>query len=205
MIKIKERQGSISVIVVIFVFILVSMFAGMVDTSTIQFGLKETQGKIDIAGTNALYSSINLDSLRLETLEIEGGGSGIAFDGTGADLVDSSRYESVINTAYRNELRTIEYAGRRPNIRYTKVDMEYSDFGLGYKGAVASKRPQVVLESVVSYTVSSSSLSDTYSGIKSKEIKSSHANSDFVITISETENDGEMNLLIHSTTRIVLK
>lgn len=202
---IKNKDGAVSVIVVIFVLILATMLAGMVDMGIMQFGIKETQTKIDVAGTNALYSSINLESLRLETLEVEGGGTGIGADGSGLDSINSSKYESVINNRYRDELRMIRYGGQTPQIQYTKVDLEYSDFGLGFKGSSVNKRPQVVLESVVSYTVASSSVSDIFSGNKGKEIKSSHANTNFTVTIGETSGDGEMQVLIHSITRLVLK
>lgn len=203
--KIKSKKGQISVLMVVFIMILCYMLAGMVDIANRQWGIEETQSKIDIAGMNALYGSINLDSLRLETLEISGGGGGIGHDGAGADTINPSQYEPVVKKAYRDELTKVTYGGKSPAIRYTDVDFEYSNFGLGYKGNTAKQRPQVVLESVVSYTVDTSTLTDKFTGTLGKEISSSHANTDFKVTVTESAKDGKAELLIHSITRLVLK
>lgn len=64
--KLKEKKGQISVTMVIFIMVLCYMLASMIDIGNRQWGLRETQTKIDIAGMNALYNSVNLDSLRLE-------------------------------------------------------------------------------------------------------------------------------------------
>lgn len=203
--KIREKSGQISVIMVVFIMTLSYMLAGMTDMGTRHWGLKETQSKIDIAGMNALYSSINLESLRHETLEITGGGNGISSDGSGAGSIDPSQYEPVVKKAYTDELRAVKYGGKSPNISYVDVDFEYSNFGLGYKTNSAKERPQVILESVVSYIVENSNLLDKYDKNLSKQISSSHANTDFTVTIKSTAEDGKAELLIHSITRLVLK
>lgn len=203
--RIKEKDGQISVIMVIFIMILCYILSGMIDIGGRQWAVKETQSKIDIAGMNALYGTVNLESLRLETLEISGGGNGIASDGSGADSVSPSQYEPIVREAYRNELSKVRYGGKSPNIRYTDVNFEFSDFGLGYKDSIAKQRPQVVLESVVSYSVESTKITDKVSGNINKKISSSHANTDFTITIKENAEDGQAELLIHSITRLVLK
>lgn len=201
--KLKEKKGQISVIMVILIMILCYMIAGMVDIGTRQWGLRETQTKIDIAGMNALYNSVNLDSLRLEILDI--GGSGISSDGTGADSLNSSQYESKVRDEYRRELSAITYGGARPEIRYTNVDFEYSNTGLGYKGSSAKSRPQVLLESIVSYTVDSSLVTDSLNLNKGGTVTSSLSNTSFTISVQDTAQDGMAILLIHSETKLVLK
>lgn len=199
----KERKGQISVIMVVLILILCYMFASMVDISTRQWGLKETQTKIDIAGMNALYNSVNLDSLRLETLDI--GGSGISSDGSGASSINPSQYETTIRNQYIKELSNITYGGTRPTIKYTKVDFQYTNKGLGYKNTGAKSRPQVLLESIVSYTVDSSLVTDNINVNKTGTVKSSLSNTSFTVTLQDTAGDGKAVLLIHSETKLVLK
>lgn len=201
--KLKEKKGQISVIMVIFIMILCYMLASMIDIGNRQWGLRETQTKIDIAGMNALYNSVNLDSLRLETLDI--GGSGISSDGTGADSLNSSQYATKVRNEYTKELSNITYGGARPNIRYTNVDFEYSSTGLGYKGSGTKSRPQVLLESIVSYTVDSSIVTDKLNLDKQATVTSSLSNTNFTITVKDTAEDGKAILLIHSETKLVLK
>lgn len=201
--KLKEKKGQISVIMVIFIMILCYMFASMIDIGNRQWGLRETQTKIDIAGMNALYNSVDLNSLRLETLNI--GGSGISSDGTGADSITASQYETKVRDEYKKELSTVTYGGASPSIRYTKVDFEYSNTGLGYKGSNAKSRPQVLLESVVSYTVDSSTVTDTLNLNKQATVTSSLSNTSFTVSVQDTAEDGKAILLIHSETKLVLK
>lgn len=201
--KLKEKKGQISVTMVIFIMVLCYMLASMIDIGNRQWGLRETQTKIDIAGMNALYNSVNLDSLRLEVLDI--GGSGISSDGTGADSINSSEYENKVRDEYRRELSAITYGGTRPEIRYTKVDFEYSNTGLGFKGSSAKSRPQVLLESIVSYTVDSSLVTDRLNLNKGGTVTSSLSNTSFTITVQDTAEDGMALLLIHSETKLVLK
>lgn len=203
--KLKNKDGQISVIMVVFIMILCYILSGMVDLGTRYWGLKETQSKIDIAGMNALYGTVNLESLRLETLEIEGSQNGIASDGTGAESVNPDEYEPIVRNAYREELKKVRYGSRKPEIRFTDVNFEFSDFGLGFKESSAKKRPQVVLESVVAYKVDSTTLTDKLSGNINKKVSSSHSNTEFTVTINEKAKDGEAELLIHSITRLVLK
>lgn len=203
--KLKNKDGQISVIMVVFIMILCYILSGMVDLGTRYWGLKETQSKIDIAGMNALYGTVNLDSLRLETLEIEGSQNGIASDGTGAESVNPDEYEPIVRNAYREELKKVRYGSNKPEIRFTDVNFEFSDFGLGFKENSAKKRPQVVLESVVAYKVDSTTLTDKLSGNINKKVSSSHSNTEFTVTINEKAKDGEVELLIHSITRLVLK
>lgn len=203
---IKRKNGEISILMALFILVLCIMLSGMMDLASRQWGLRETQTKIDIAGTNALYRSIDLNSLKDETLQIIGGGDGISSDGTGSSSVNSSEVESIIRKAYKEELSTIQYGGNYPTIKYSKVKFEYTNKGLGYKGSNASKeRPQVSLESVVSYKIATSSVIDNFTGNKDKTFSSSFSNSEFKVTINENANDGTSELLIHSTTRIVLK
>lgn len=201
--KLNEKKGQISVIMVIFIMGLCYMFAGMIDIGNRQWGLREVQTKLDIAGMNALYNSVNLESLRLETLDI--GGSGISSDGSGADSINPSQYEKVIQNAYKNELNTVTFAGEKPTIKYTKVDFQYTSTGLGFKSSNAKKRPQVLLESVVSYKVDSSTFTDSLNFNKKKTVTSSLSNTSFTVSVSETAEDGMATLLIHSETKLVLK
>lgn len=201
--KLKEKKGQVSVVMVILIMILCYMFAGMVDLGTRQWGLRETQTKIDIAGMNALYNSVNLDSLRLETLDI--GGSGISADGSGASSIDSSKYETKVKNEYTKELSSITYGGVKPTIKYTRVEFQYTNKGLGYKGSSAKSRPQILLESVVSYTVDSSLLTDNVTLNKGGTVQSSLSNTSFTISVQDVANDGKAVLLIHSETKLVLK
>lgn len=201
--KLKSKKGEISVLMVLFILILTYMFGFMLDLGNRQWGIRETQTKIDIAGTNALYKSINLNSLKFESLDI--GGTSIGADGSGASSVNPSVYESVIKDAYKKELSAVTYGGSSPTILYTKVDFKYTNTGLGYTAGSAKSRPQVALESVVSYTVDSSLVTDNVNVNKQETVKSSLSNTSFTVNIKDSANDGKAIVYIHSETKVVLK
>ena len=208
--RIKETKGEISILIALFILILCIMLSGLTDIGNRHWGLRETQTKIDIAGTNALYQSIDLNGLRDETLQIIGGGTGITSSGEGTveggnSGISSNEVESIIKRAYEKELSEIKYGKVYPTVKYSTVKFEYTNKGLGYKTDISRDRPQVSLESVVSYTVDSSPVLDSYTGNKNKDFSSSFSNSQFTVSINESANDGKVELLIHSITRIVLK
>ena len=76
---------------------------------------------------------------------------------------------------------------------------------MGYSGSSVKERPQVSLQSVVSYTVSSSTVTDTSGIFNVKTGTSSLSNSTFNIKVEDSSNDGESILVIQSETKIVLK
>lgn len=201
--KLKQKEGELNILLVVLIMVVCYMLSGMVDISSKQWALKETQSKLDIAGMNALYNSIDLNSLKFEKLDI--GGNSIAMDGSGADSLNSSTYTKIVKDAYVEELRNVTYGGKRPTIRYTNVDFSYTNTGLGYSGSTAKRRPQVALESVISYTVASSDLTDISGIYNNKSVTSSLSNTKFDISIEDSANDGESILLIHSETKLVLK
>ena len=200
--KITDKKGEVSILMVALIFIVCIMLSGMIDMSTKQWGIKETQSKLDIAGTNALYNSIDLESLKLEELNI--GGSSISMDGTTTSL-NSSQYTSVVKSNYTQELSKVTYGGKTPTIRYVNVDFLYTNKGLGYTGSSVKERPQVSLQSVVSYVVPSSTVTDGSGGLNIQTGTSSLSNSTFHIEIEDSVNDGESILVIQSETKIVLK
>lgn len=200
--KIKDKKGEVSILIVSLIFIVCIMLSAIIDMAVKQWGIKETQSKLDIAGTNALYNSIDLESLKLEELNI--GGSSISMDGTSSSL-DSSLYTSVVKDNYTKELSKVTYGGKKPTIRYVNVDFLYTNKGLGYSGSSVKERPQVSLQSVVSYTVSSSTVTDTSGIFNVKTGTSSLSNSTFNIKVEDSSNDGESILVIQSETKIVLK
>lgn len=199
--KIKNKSGEVSVLVVALIFISCIMVTGLVDMSMSQWGIKETQAKLDIAGTNALYNSIDLESLKLEELNI--GGNSITMDG--ATSLTNEEYKKTIQSNYIDELSKVTYGGQAPVIRHTNVDFVYTNKGLGYVGSITKARPQVSLQSVVSYKVASSTLTDSAGGLTSKTGSSSLSNTKFDISIEDSANDGESILIIQSETKIVLK
>lgn len=198
---IKNKNGEVSVLVIALIFISCIMVSGLVDISMSQWGIRETQVKLDIAGTNALYNSIDLESLKLEELNI--GGNSITTEG--ASSLASQEYKRTIQDNYLNELSRVTYGGKKPVIKHTNVDFVYTNKGLGYVGSATKARPQVSLQSVVSYTVASSVLTDSMGGFTSKIGNSSLSNTKFEISIEDSANDGESILIIQSETKIVLK
>ena len=205
--KIKnDKKGAVSIIMVFFILTLVASFTLLFDMSYTMFGLREVQSKIDMAGVNALYSSIDLDYLRNEQMGVVNGGGSISSSGS-VNL--SSGYTTTIKNAYTQALNKIDYPGENPKVRKTNVTFEYSNFGLGYNAASnssgARKRPQIVLESIVSYEVPASTLIDEATKSVTKNVKSLHTGSEFKVTIQDAGKDGKKTVLVHSITRIVLK
>ena len=80
---------------------------------------------------------------------------------------------------------------------------------MGYNAAngstSAKSRPQVVLESIVSYDVSSSVLIDEFTRNVKKSVQSTYSNSEFSVTVSDRGKDGKSTVMLHSITRIILK
>ena len=144
----KNVKGAVSIIMVIFILILVTAFTMLIDLSSSMFGMKEIQSKIDIAGINALYNSIDYTQLRDETLGVVNGGS-ITSSGSLSSDMNERKYVEIIRNKYINELQQIKYPGENPKIQKSEVRFVYNDFGVGYNAAngstSAKSRPQVVL------------------------------------------------------------
>lgn len=204
----KNVKGAVSIIMVIFILILVTAFTMLIDLSSSMFGMKEIQSKIDIAGINALYNSIDYTQLRDETLGVVNGGS-ITSSGSLSSDMNERKYVEIIRNKYINELQQIKYPGENPKIQKSEVRFVYNDFGVGYNAAngstSAKSRPQVVLESIVSYDVSSSVLVDEFTRNVKKSVKSTYSNSEFSVTVSDRGKDGKSTVMLHSITRIILK
>lgn len=200
----EEKKGAVSIIMVLFLLTLLASFSLLFDMSFTMFGLRDIQSKIDAAGINALYSSIDLEYLRNEQMAIVNNGGSISTSG----VIKSGAYTNTIKNAYTAELNKIDYPGENPKVKKTNVSFEYSDFGLGYNAASVSsakKRPQIILESIVSYDVPSSTLVDEVTRRVTKSVKSVHTGTDFQVTIQDKGVDGKKTVLVHSLTRIVLK
>lgn len=200
----EEKKGAVSIIMVLFLLTLLASFSLLFDMSFTMFGLRDIQSKIDAAGINALYSSIDLEYLRNEQMAIVNNGGSISTSG----VIKSGAYTNTIRNAYTAELNKIDYPGENPKVKRTNVSFEYSDFGLGYNAASVSsakKRPQIILESIVSYDVPSSTLVDEVTRRVTKSVKSVHTGTDFQVTIQDKGVDGKKTVLVHSLTRIVLK
>lgn len=205
----KENKGAVGIIMVIFILTLAGALALLMDISSTMFGMKEIQSKIDMAGINALYDSIDLRYLRNEEMGVVSGGGVISSSGNISSEVLSGNYKSIIETKYRDELNSINYPGSNPKVRKASVTFEHSNFGLGYNSAVnssgANSRPQIVLESIVSYDVSASTLVDEVTRSVTKRVRSVHTGTDFTVTVTDAGVDGMKTVLVHSITRIVLK
>lgn len=202
----KDTKGAISIAMVIFLLVMAAAFGLIIDLSSTMFGMKEIQSKMDIAGMNALYNSVDYTYLRDESLGILNGGS-ISSSGT-ASNVSSGDYIGIIRDNYKEELNKIKYPGSNPEIRKSAVRFEYSDFGVGYNtsnSTSAKSRPQVVLESIVSYEISSSTLSDAVTRNLTKSVKSTYNNTTFSATVSDSGKDGKSTVMLHSITRIILQ
>lgn len=204
----KNVKGAVSIIMVIFILILATAFTLLIDLSSTMFGMKEIQSKIDIAGINALYNSVDYNQLRDETLGVVDGGS-ITSGGSFSSDMNERKYIEVIRNRYINELQQIKYPGENPKIQKSEVRFVYNDFGVGYNaanGATSAKaRPQVVLESIVSYEIPSSTLVDEINRNITKTVKSRYSNSEFSVTVSDVGKDGKATVMLHSITRIILK
>lgn len=205
--KFKDTKGATSTVMVIFLLTMCSAFTLLIDMSSRMFGMKDIQSKIDIAGINALYNSIDYTQLRNETLGVVNGGS-ITSGGTASTDMNEQKYIEIIRNNYKRELNSIEYPGDNPVVRKSDVRFVYSDWGVGYNtanSASAKRRPQVVLESIVSYEVSASALVDEIGKNVTKSVKSAYNNTTFSVTVSDTGKDGKSVVMLHSITRLILK
>lgn len=208
--KIKnDKKGAVSIMMVIFILTLVASLSLLIDLSGTMFGMKEVQSKIDIAGINALYNSIDATRLRNEEMGIISNGGSISSSGNISSEVSTGAFADIIRREYIDELNQIRYPGETPMVRSARVSFEHSNFGLGFNSASnstgAKNRPQIVLESIVSYDVPSSAIVDRISKSITKKVNSVHSNSEFKVTIEDVASDGMKTVLVHSITRLVLK
>ena len=204
--KVNSKKGAVSIIMVIFLLTISIAFTLLIDLSTTMFGMKEIQSKMDIAGINALYNSVDYTYLRDEALGIQDSGH---ITSGGASTADPTKYVDKIRANYINELQSIDYPGTNPVVRKSEVRFEYSNFGVGYNGAAGStsgkSKPQVVLESIVSYEVPSSTFADEVTRKLTKSVKSTYSNSSFSATVEDGGQDGKTTVMLHSMTRVILK
>ena len=200
----KENKGAISILIVIFIFILVIAFDGLFGISTSMSSITGLQSKLDIAGLNALYDSVALKDNQLGVVD---GGGIITNDGQVNQAVFEGKFKNVIKRKYEDELRRIEFPGKNMKILKTDVDFEYSNFGIGFSSSssTARQRPQIILESIISYDVASSSAFDELDRVKGKDIKSVRSGTTINITVTDSGRDGYQTIVVHSVTRLVLK
>ena len=203
----KENKGAISILIVIFIFILVIAFDGLFGISTSMSSITGLQSKLDIAGLNALYDSVDLNALKDNQLGVVDGGGIITNDGQVNQAVFEGKFKNVIKRKYEDELRRIEFPGKNMKILKTDVDFEYSNFGIGFSSSssTARQRPQIILESIISYDVASSSAFDELDRVKGKDIKSVRSGTTINITVTDSGRDGYQTIVVHSVTRLVLK
>ena len=90
----KEKKGAVGIIMVIFILTLAGALALLMDISSTMFGMKEIQSKIDMAGINALYDSIDLRYLRNEEMGVVSGGGVISGLGNMSSEVLSGNYKN---------------------------------------------------------------------------------------------------------------
>ncbi|HCL4480277.1 TPA: hypothetical protein N2D99_002365 [Clostridium botulinum] len=199
--KIKEKKGSYSIISVIVVFIVVLAITAFADITSKAWTLNEVQSIMDISGVNALQSTIDTKILRDE---IFGTDKDNGVDTTTGNVTLGDYKTKIVNKFIIEMNKYVKTNNNIVafNVERADVDFTYNDtWGLGDS---AKKRPQIVLDTVSTIRIKNSSKFDTLNGI-TKSIYSSRNNNTFTVTYAGTKEDGTIELIIRSVTRIVYR
>ncbi|TCK01315.1 UNVERIFIED_ORG: hypothetical protein BDK47_1166 [Anoxybacillus amylolyticus] len=179
----KEKQGSFAIIVAIVVFVGALTVTAFVDMLSRTYLINEVQSIMDVSGTSALRTGVDVVNLRAEDFRFD------------KNLVESN-YRRMVS----------DQVGRLPNIsHYQFVDMDVSvfqsAFGLGQTG---KPRWQGMIDSTMMIQVEASPVFDLIPGATETFYDAKSSSSFQVSYVGKTE-DGKVELLVRSVTRVVYR
>ncbi|MFJ8531403.1 hypothetical protein [Bacillus sp. NPDC094106] len=196
----KNTKGVLSILVVITVFIVLLAITAFSDIATKSWTVNEIQSIMDTSGINALQATVDTHKLRDEIFSIDNKNE---ID-TGDKSVNLSDYERKISAKYKQEIRKYVKTNKTIvnfDVEQVKVDFGNDTWGLGES---QKKRPQIVLDTVSKVRIKNSSYFDNLGGL-SKDMYSARNDSNFTVTYNGQKEDGTVELIIRSVTRMVYR
>lgn len=201
-----QKKGAYSVLVVILLLAMTTVFSGYVGILKQTLVLNDVQQKMDTAGLSALNSSVDVDKLSQEVLAIKGSSYAGKDQQTSQVL---NRYKEDITKEFKSELNTM-LAGNNAIVRYqylnTTVNFAESSWGIatGDDSADTKALPQITLDNVMTITLDTNSM-PTEQSIKELNAKKSINGTTVHYQINGLDDEGNVILLVDSSTRVVYR
>lgn len=201
-----QKKGAYSVLVVILLLAMTTVFSGYVGILKQTLVLNDVQQKMDTAGLSALNSSVDVEKLSQEVLAIKGSSYAGKDQQTNQVL---NQYKADITKEFKSELNTM-LAGNNAIVRYqyldTTVNFAESTWGIatGDDSTDTKALPQITLDNVMTITLDTNSM-PTEQSIKELNSKKSVNGTTVHYKINGLDNEGNVILLVDSSTRVVYR
>ena len=201
-----QKKGAYSVLIVILLLAMTTVFSGYVGILKQTLVLNDVQQKMDTAGLSALNSSVDVEKLSQEVLAIKGSSYAGKDQQTNQVL---NQYKADITKEFKSELNTM-LAGNNAIVRYqyldTTVNFAESTWGIatGDDSTDTKALPQITLDNVMTITLDTNSM-PTEQSIKELNSKKSVNGTTVHYKINGLDNEGNVILLVDSSTRVVYR
>lgn len=201
-----QKKGAYSVLIVILLLAMTTVFSGYVGILKQTLVLNDVQQKMDTAGLSALNSSVDVEKLSQEVLAIKGSSYAGKDQQTNQVL---NQYKADIMKEFKSELNTM-LAGNNAIVRYqyldTTVNFAESTWGIatGDDSTDTKALPQITLDNVMTITLDTNSM-PTEQSIKELNSKKSVNGTTVHYKINGLDNEGNVILLVDSSTRVVYR
>ena len=201
-----QKKGAYSVLIVILLLAMTTVFSGYVGILKQTLVLNDDQQKMDTAGLSALNSSVDVEKLSQEVLAIKGSSYAGKDQQTNQVL---NQYKADITKEFKSELNTM-LAGNNAIVRYqyldTTVNFAESTWGIatGDDSTDTKALPQITLDNVMTITLDTNSM-PTEQSIKELNSKKSVNGTTVHYKINGLDNEGNVILLVDSSTRVVYR
>lgn len=183
--KIKEKKASFSLLYVILALIAVIMITGLMDVMHKAYVINEVQSIMDVAGVSSLRVGVDEKKLRLEIFDIN-------------ETYVKNTFKYQVTGILKNSSNIKSYNLSDRNIKLNVID---STWGLGDS---VKKRPQAILDAVITLEIKTSVFFDTVPGISEKFYRSLSGDN-FIVTLNGKTGDGYSEVMIRSVSRLVYK
>lgn len=196
----QRKQGAYSILIVVLVLTVLTLFLGYTDIVRKTYALNEVQGRVDRAGLNALNSSIDKDLLRDEIFGIDSEN----YSSKEINRQVVSDYQDKIVKKFKFEIT--ETLGGNDLIKDVTVEKASVGFDATNWGANDrdSIHPQFTLMAVISMKVKNSVKFDVMNS-NTQEFYDSKSGSNFTVSVRGNSSDGYAELAIQSSTRVVYR
>lgn len=176
-------KGAFSIWFAILAFLGVLTITALGDVLVRGYVINEVQSIMDVAGTSALQSGVDQTKLRLEIFEVN------------KNVVESN-YKAMVSQELNRFPKIAGY-----QFLDTDVEVFNENWGLGQS---SKSRPQAMLDSTMVIVVEGSPVFDLIPGAN-QWFYHSKSNSYFDVSYIGKTNDGKVELLVRSVSRIVYR
>jgi len=188
--KISDKKGVISIIYIILIFIATIVILGFISITNKTMSINEIQGIMDNAGVIALRRSVNETKWRVEELEVNESMARNEFIKIIHEYLNAG--DGQLLKSYninRNDVRI--YPPNHP--------------GLSKLGIPSGERNQYFLEATMTATYHSESLVDTVTYHAVPYFDFLNTNDYATVMVSGTDGDGNVEIIVRTVSRLVLR